>query len=129
MKIGVVILGHGSRASIDEANQVLITLVERLKEKVSLEQVNIDFLAPAFMNPESQRPNLKQAVVEMVLVGAEKIIIAPVFLSNGIHIQKDIPAEIIRLKEKYRVEIKMAPHLGADPRISDIIMERIKEVI
>jgi sirohydrochlorin ferrochelatase len=129
MKIGVVILGHGSRASIDEANQVLITLVERLKEKVSLEQVNIDFLAPAFMNPKSQRPNLEQVVAEMVLMGAKKIIIAPVFLSNGIHIQKDIPAEIIRLKEKYRVEIKMAPHLGADPRISDIIMERIKEVI
>jgi sirohydrochlorin ferrochelatase len=129
MKKGVIILGHGSRATVDEANQVLITLAERLKEKENLEQINIDFLAPAFMNPKSQRPNLEQVVAEMVLMGAKKIIIAPVFLSNGIHIQKDIPAEIKRLKEKYRVEIKMAPHLGADPRIGDIIMEKIEEVI
>jgi sirohydrochlorin ferrochelatase len=129
MKKGVVILGHGSRVTVDEANQVLIKLVESLKEKISLGQVNIDFLAPAFMNPKSQRPNLEQVVAEMVLMGAEKIIIAPAFLSNGIHIQKDIPAEIKHLKEKYRVEIKMAPHLGADPRIGDIIMERIEEVI
>lgn len=122
-------MGHGSRTVVDEANQVLITLSEMIKEKINIEQINVDFLATAFMNPESQRPNLEQAVAEVVKKGAEKIIVAPVFLSNGIHIQKDIPEEIKRLKEKYQVEIKMALHLGADFRIADIIIERIKEVI
>jgi sirohydrochlorin ferrochelatase len=124
MKTGVVILGHGSRAAVDEANQVLIDLARVVKEKI-----NFEFFATAFMNPKSQRPNLEKAVAGLVQDGVKKIIIAPIFLANGVHMQKDIPEEITRLREKYQVEIKIATHLGTDARIAEIIVEKIKEVV
>lgn len=124
MKTGIVVLGHGSRAAVDEANQVLIDLSEMVRERVEF-----DIFATAFMNPRSQRPGLEQAVAEVVRKGAERVIVAPVFLSNGMHMQKDIPEEVERLRSKYRVEIKIAPHLGADPRLADMIAERIREVV
>lgn len=129
MKKGVVVLGHGSSMVMDEANQVLLQLAGIVWEKINQENLRVDFFAPAFMNPKAQRQNLEQVVAEMVQKGAEEVIVAPVFLTHGRHTQEDIPAEIKRLKEKYRVEIKTASHLGADPRIGEIILERIKEVI
>jgi sirohydrochlorin ferrochelatase len=50
------------------------------------------------------------------------------FLANGMHIQSDIPEEIEVLRKKYPdVSITMTAHIGADPRIADILVERIKE--
>lgn len=123
MQIGIVVLGHGSRAAVDEANEVLLRLSNMIK-------VNNDFqlLETAFMNPESGRPGLEEAVNKLVGNGAEKIVVAPVFISNGIHMQKDIPAMIERLKEKYGVEIKCAAHMGADSKIAEVVSDRIREV-
>jgi len=122
MKTGLVVLGHGSRVAVDEANQVLLSLAAMVKERTGF-----DLLETAFMNPKSQRQNLAEAVGKIVRGGAKRIIVAPVFLSNGLHMQKDIPAEIAELKEKYQVEISLAAHLGPDPRIADVVVERIKE--
>ncbi|MEW6274401.1 MAG: CbiX/SirB N-terminal domain-containing protein [Bacillota bacterium] len=123
MKTGIVVLGHGSRRAVDEANHVLLRLAEMVKAGTGA-----DLLETAFMNPKAQRQNLADAVGKLVAGGATKIIVAPVFLSNGLHMQKDIPAEIALLKEKHAVEIKTAAHLGADPRIAAVIVDRIREV-
>ncbi|MEW6426342.1 MAG: CbiX/SirB N-terminal domain-containing protein [Bacillota bacterium] len=123
MKTGIVVLGHGSRRTVDGANHVLLRLAEMVKASTGA-----DLLETAFLNPRAQRQNLADAVRKLVAGGAKRIIVAPVFLSNGLHIQRDIPAEIEQLKEKYRVEIVPAAHLGADPRIAAVIVDRIREV-
>jgi sirohydrochlorin ferrochelatase len=123
MKTGIVLLGHGSRAAVDEANQVLLALAEMVGAKAGA-----DLLEAAFLNPRTKRQNLAEAVGGLISRGAQKIIVVPVFLANGLHVQQDIPAEIEELREKYRVEITLARCLGADPRIADIILDRIGEV-
>ena len=122
MPTGVVVLGHGSREAVDEANEVLLELAGLLRKSTGLK-----LLENAFMNPKSNRPGLEEAVDRVIKNGATKVIVAPVFIANGMHMQKDIPAMIERLRAKYRVEIKCAGHLGADPRIVEVIADRIKE--
>jgi len=123
MKTGIVVLGHGSRRAVDEANHVLLRLAEIVKANTGA-----DLLETAFMNPKAERQRLADAVGKLVAGGAKRVLVAPVFLSNGLHMKKDIPAEIEQLKEKYRVEIVLAAHLGADPRIAAVIVDRIREV-
>jgi len=123
VKTGVVLLSHGSRAAVDEANQLFLQLAGLVKQ-----QLEYEIFTTAFMNPRSQRPNLEQAVGKAVREGAERVIVVPVFFFNGLHMQQDIPREIKRLSEKYRVRIDLTGPLGTDPRIADIIVEKIKEV-
>lgn len=123
MRTGIVVLGHGSRQAVDEANEVLLELASMIKNNMG-----IQLLENAFMNPKSKRQSLEEAIEKIIKNGAMKIIVAPVFISNGMHMQNDIPAMIEQLKAKYRVEIKCAGHLGADPRIGEIIADRIREV-
>ena len=126
MITGVVILGHGSRAAVGEANEIIMDIAEQVKQGMNLETLEV-----AFMNSKSQRQNLGEAIGKVVAQGAERIIIAPVFITNGLHIREDIPAEIEEAKERYegKVEIIFARYLGADPKIAEIVAERIKEVL
>lgn len=125
MKTGVVILGHGSRAAVGEANEIIMDIAAQVKQGINLETLEV-----AFMNGKSQRQNLGEAIGKVVAQGADRVIIAPLFITNGLHIREDIPAEIEEAKERYgeKVEIILARYLGADPKIAEIVTERIKEV-
>jgi len=121
---GIVVLGHGSRAAVDEANGFL----ERVAAEIG-RIFNGARVQPAWMNPKSQRQDLAGAVAKLVAEGAKRIVVAPVFLTDGLHIRKDIPEDVAALKEEYPgVEFRLARHLGFDLRIVAILAERIGEV-
>lgn len=123
MSLGVIVFGHGSRASVAEANQVIFEVAEMVKKQLGGVPVET-----AILNKEAGRAGIGDAVDRLVKQGATKIIIAPLFLVNGVHIQTDIPQEIDLLKKQHPgIEIKMAGHIGADMRIADILVERIQE--
>ncbi len=115
----VIVLGHGSRAA--EANRALHDIVEMVKERGEF-----DLVEPAFMG--RCEPDLEASVKKLVGQGAKQIIVMPLFLYRGIHVQEDIPGDIRRLQEKYSVNMVFARNLGPDRRIADIIMDRIREV-
>jgi sirohydrochlorin ferrochelatase len=120
---GIVVLGHGSRAAVDEANSFLELVAGEIK-KVFAARVE-----PAWMNPKSQRQNLSEAVAKLVKEGVNRVIVAPVFLTDGLHIRKDIPEDVAALKEQYPgVEFRLARHIGFDSRVAAILAERIGEV-
>lgn len=121
-------MGHGSQARVGEANLVLDDIAALVRELLK-EQADLELVEPAFMNRKSGRQSLGEAIDKVVGAGAEKVIVVPVFLTNGLHLQEDIPAELAQAREKYRggVEIKFAAHLGADRRIVEIIIDRIRE--
>jgi sirohydrochlorin ferrochelatase len=124
MKSGVVVLGHGSKTIVDEANLALYKVIDLVKTKLDTPLVEA-----AFMMRESGKQNLQQAIDKLVEQGASKIVVAPWFLTNGLHIQQDIPEELAeaRTKHKGKVEIAFARHLGPDPRIVDVLIDRIGE--
>ncbi len=123
MKQGIVVLGHGSRASVGEANQVVFRISDIIKERLGH-----DLVAPAIMNPKSELAGLEEAVAALVARGAGRIVIVPMFLANGLHIQHDIPAKLAALAGRFPgVAIALAAHIGPDPRIADILLDRIRE--
>ncbi|MCK8817364.1 CbiX/SirB N-terminal domain-containing protein [Natroniella sulfidigena] len=120
MKTGIIVLGHGSRAT--EASQVFAEIVDKLREKV-----DYDLVEGAAM--ELAEPSLQDSVAKIINEGAEKVVIVPLFLFPGIHIQEDIPNLIEELEAEYpEVEFKFGRNLGADDKIADILIERIEEV-
>jgi sirohydrochlorin ferrochelatase len=124
MKLGIVVLGHGSRAAVGEANQVVFQITDIIKQRVGH-----DLVETAIMNRLSELQSIEEAVINLVAKGAGRVTIVPMFFANGMHIQHDIPEEIKALRDKFPgVGIDMAGHIGADPRIADILLERIREV-
>ena len=123
MNTGVIVLGHGSRAAVGEANDVVYAVSRQVQEKLGHDRVET-----AIMNRKSELPGIAEAVEKLVAAGAGRIVIVPMFFADGMHIRSDIPEEIVELKAAYAgLEIVLAAHIGADPRIADILVERIGE--
>lgn len=119
--IGIIILGHGSRAK--KANGTIPQVIKEIKKKASF-----DIIEPSYL--QLSRPNLHASVKRVVERGCKKIVVVPFFLFTGNHVGRDIPNEIAREKKIYQdVEFVYAKNLGADPRISDIVLSCIKEVL
>ena len=121
MPTGVIVLGHGSRREVGEANHTLIKLAEMVRREMSLK-----LMETAFMNGKSGLPGLGPAVDRLVERGATRIVVLPVFLAAGMHMQKDIPADIDQARQKHpAVDIVLAGHIGADPRLVPILAEKL----
>lgn len=124
MKLGIIVLGHGSRACVGEANQVVFQVSDMIRERAGDALVET-----AIMNRMSGLQTIEQAVEKLINKGVGRITVVPMFFANGMHIQQDIPEEITELRKRHPgISITMAGHIGADARIADILMERIREV-
>ena len=121
MSTGVLVLGHGSRREVGEANQTVVQIAEKLREAMDLQLMEV-----AFMNEKSGLPGLGPAVDRLVERGATHIVVLPVFLAAGMHLRRDIPADIDLARQRYpAMKIVLAEHIGADPRLVTILAERL----
>ncbi|MCK8825531.1 sirohydrochlorin chelatase [Fuchsiella alkaliacetigena] len=121
MKTGVIILGHGSKA--EKSNREFLEFSQEVSESLEYE-----FGAGAFL--QFADPRVDEVAAEAVEAGVEKIVIMPLFLFPGNHVQKDIPRAIDRLKEEYpEIEFVYANYVGGDDRLAAIVADRVKEVI
>jgi len=120
MQQAIIVLGHGSKAP--EALETLKRYGDMVKKASGVEIVEVASL-------QFNKPDLPEAIGAAVNRGARKIVIVPLFLYNGIHMQEDIPAVIEEERAKNPgLEIVLASNLGADNRIVDIVLDRIREV-
>jgi len=119
MKKGVIILGHGSKAA--ESNQAFLQLAQLFQNNHPE-----DMVEPAFL--QLSPPDLAAAMEKLVAKGLKKIVVCPVFLFPGNHIQEDIPQALAEERAKYpEVEIIFANHIGVEDRIASILSDRVKE--
>lgn len=119
-KTAVIVLGHGSKAP---------QAIETLKKYRDMVRVKSRFDIVEIASLQFNKPDLPEALEQVIGMGANRIVIVPFFLYYGIHMQQDIPAVIEAEKEKNPgVEIVLANHLGADHRLVDIVLDRIEEV-
>ena len=118
MKKGVLVLGHGSRRQ--DANEELSKLVGMVQAKLRVRTAHAYF--------QFAKPSLPDAVDSFVSEGIEEIFIVPALLFPGIHLKEDIPEAMEELKLKYgeKVNFHLTPALGADPRLAEIIMDRVR---
>ncbi len=119
-EMGIIVLGHGSRA--EKAREVFNELVDKLADKLADKRVG-----GAAM--ELASPTLPEKVSHFASQGIKKIVILPLFLYPGIHVQEDIPAQIAALEEEYpEIEFILADILGTDDKLVDIMIEKFEEV-
>ncbi|SFG44615.1 CbiX protein [Desulfotomaculum arcticum] len=121
MKTAIVLLSHGSR--LPEAQATL----QKIKTMVS-SNITEDFIVEGAALQFNQ-PDLPASIAKVVKQGATKIIVVPLFLYLGLHMQRDIPEILAKEKIIYPgVSINMSEHIGTDPLLLDIIMNRVRGV-
>ena len=115
---GILIVAHGSRA--EETNATFEKMVEMVRERLP-EAI----IRHAYM--EFSEETLEKGVAELVAQGVRTIKVIPYFLFSGIHIQQDIPELIATCRALHPdVVIEQGQTLGTDPRLADILAERIR---
>ena len=82
MKTGVVIFAHGS--SVASANEAVRSVTRQVAESGGFELIDTAFL-------EAARPDLAESIAGLVNRGAARVVVAPYFLTLGIHLQRDLP--------------------------------------
>lgn len=121
---GVLILAHGSRRK--ETENTLLKIIEMVKAELRAD-LNTTLIEYAFL--QFSKNNLETALHKLVDQGVTEIKIIPYFLFNGVHILEDIPAEINDFLEAYpEIKISFGQTLGADKRLADIIVDRVREM-
>ena len=123
VRLGIVVLGHGSRADAGDGNQVAFEVAALVRERVGHDRVEA-----AILTRRSERQTIEEAVCKLIGKGAQQITVAPMFFARGMHISQDIPESIDALRQKYPdVEFRIASPIGADSRIADVLIDRIRE--
>ncbi len=119
--VGVIILGHGSK--VKKANATIRKVIKEIRGKGAPEIIEPSYL-------QMHNPNLHASVKKVIEKGCKKIVIVPFFLFMGNHVSRDIPREIERERRLYKdIEFVYAKNIGRDPRISDIVLDCIKEAL
>lgn len=131
--IGILLIGHGSR--LPYGNEVIYELAEKYKEESEFP------VEVGFMNVED--PTIPAAINMLAKKGVTKIIAVPVFIAHGLHTKQDIPymlglgkgregAHYLHKKQEeieFDGEIIYIEPLGPDPRIADIIEDRVEDAL
>ncbi len=119
MKKGLIILGHGSKAS--EATETLAEVTAMVRKRVSYDLIE-------YASLQISEPSLGAVVEKMAAEGVEKIVVMPFLIAAGVHVKTDIPEELSALSKKYSgLELHLTGPLGADPRLAEIVVDRVKE--
>jgi Zn-finger protein len=120
-KTGIIILGHGSK--LKKANDTVRRVAKEIRSRSG-----IAIVEPAYL--QLCPPDLQKVIRKVVKAGCKRVIIVPFFLFRGNHVNRDIPNAIRQEAKIHRkVELVYARNIGEDPRISSLVMDRIKEMI
>ena len=116
-KKAVMLLGHGSKAP--EANETLRMVAKALQERGGYGCVQSAFL-------QMEMPDFQAAADILVSKGFRDILVMPYFLYAGLHVTKDLPAEIEEAKKRHAgLQVRVTDNLGFHDKLVDITIERI----
>lgn len=113
----IVFVAHGSRAV--EANDAHRRAAESLAAETGTAVV------PAFL--ELAEPSIPDAIVAAVDAGAATVLVLPLFLYPGRHVQRDIPelvAQAVAQRPDARVEV--LDLFGADPALLGVLADQVR---
>jgi len=118
-KTGVILFSHGSRR--EGSNRAFEKFVEDIEKKENIAEIRHAFL-------EFTEPSLEETAEELISQGVSKIVVVPVFLFPGKHVQDDLPKLLEKLKEEHeKVEFVVTDLIASHPKFKGLIEERIIE--
>ena len=120
----VIVMGHGSRLAY---NRETVALNARRLEERGYGRVYQGF-------NEFDEPKIEDVIPRMIDDGAEEVIALPLFISLGKHLTMDVPGKLgienfsdggIVHRNGREAEVKYAVPIGADPRLCDVLVEKL----
>ncbi len=113
----VLLIAHGSRHA--PANADLHELVGRIAARG-----DYPIVEPAFL--ELASPDIPSGGDRCVERGAVRVLMVPYFLSEGVHLTRDLIAARDALRRRHPgVDFVLGPPLGPDPLLDRLVVERI----
>ena len=118
-KTGLLVIGHGSRAT--EAVKVLSEAAVSVRRRFRRFLVEACFL-------EINQPDVQAGIDRLVAQGAGRILFVPFSLYVDGHVGRDLPEHITLARARHPgIDIRIAPHLGPDHRLVAVCEDRIKQ--
>ena len=118
MATGVVVFAHGS--SVESANEAV-----RIVARSVAEDGAFDLVATSFL--DGGKPDLAGAVEDLVSRGADRILVVPYFLTVGLHLKRDLPDLIEKIRlDRADLPIEVTPPLDGHPGLGAILLDRAK---
>ena len=119
----ILLAGHGSPKK--DANS--LEHIAKLLHDMVHPECNEECVRAAYL--QFAKPDISNALAACVQDGAKKVIIHPYFLSNGMHVTKDIPEIIKEAEESYPdVEFVFTEPLGIHNKMAQVVFDRIEAV-
>ncbi len=120
MKESILLLGHGSpKKDANKLERVAEMLHGLLHRGCTEHCVSVGYLQFA-------EPDIKDAIESSVKRGAQKVILHPFFLSEGLHVTRDIPEMIEEARRRHPgVQFIYTEPLGIHEKLAQIVLERI----
>lgn len=120
---GIILFAHGSRRnSWRQPFDKLLAKMQKINTNLLIEL--------AFL--EIMQPSLDTAIIKLIDIGCTNIIICPIFLGKGGHIERDLANIINNIKNKYSgnknindVCIKSLPTIGERDEVLEFIANDI----
>ena len=118
---GILLFAHGS--PVEEANRGVRSLAASIAAAGPYTYVRAAFL-------DGGAPDLLGGVREAAGAGLQRLIIIPYFLTDGLHLKRDLPRLIAAAQENYpQLEIAVGQSLEGHPLMPSIILSRVQEVL
>ncbi len=79
---------------------------------------------------EFMSPSLDEAAAALADKGIETVIIVPLFLAQGGHLKRELPAMVAKIRKRHaRVEFRVTSALGDSPEIVAAIAEWVQRAV
>ena len=109
----IVLFAHGSRDPLWAAPFL------RMKEELARRRTGTD-VRLAFL--ELQAPDLPTTLDELAAAGRRHVVVAPLFLSQGAHLRRDLPALLRTCESRHAgMLLRALPALGDDPTVLEAL--------
>lgn len=116
----IILFAHGS--AVEAANRQVAVLAEEISRRAGCPA------GCAFL--ELAQPDLAAAVASFAAEGIRRIVVAPYFLTLGMHVGKDLPRLIEEQRRRFpAVEILAGQPLEGSPAMPGLILDRVREVL
>jgi sirohydrochlorin ferrochelatase len=118
LECDILLIGHGS----SDKNA-------RIAFEYTINSLSPFYRTVKFCFLELDKPNIQEGIENMVENNPKVVILMPYFLHRGAHMKRDVIIDVNEALKKYQfTNVFMTSHLGVDPKLVDLLIERAREV-